>query len=171
MLTKASLVPHARATLMQRSRTATTAKRTQTKIGRFSAVQVAHKDPAYDYAFRLRHDIEQGGGMDHYGFEPVSEANYAGETWGGPRSMSERSRGRKQIHYQDTVLCKRPLETARYFQQLENEKYNAQCNLVMTASRRAGVRLRELDPGAVVVNSSKGLDKAMPQRPAQPEEA
>ena len=146
--------------------------RTQSKtLGRFSATMVANKDPGFEYSFRRKADIEEGGGMDHLGFEPVSEENYADEVWSGPRSMQARSKGRKQIVLQDTVLCKRPLETANFFKRIENEKYNAQCRLVQTASRSADVKLRELDPGAVVVNHSTGLEKAMPQRTGPTEEA
>lgn len=145
--------------------------RTQQVAGRFSATMIANKDPKFDYSFRKKSDIEQGGGMDHVGFEPVSEENYSGEVWNGPRSMQQRSMGRKQVVLQDTILCKRPMETANFFKAQENEKYNAQCRLVMTASRNADGALRRLDPGAVVVDSSTGLEKAMPQRPGITEEA
>ena len=145
--------------------------RTQQKIGRFSPTMIANKEPGMDYSFRRRADIEQGGGMDHLGFEPVGESNYAGEIWNGPRSMQQNSIGRKQVVLQDTILCKRPNETAQFFKAHEDEKYNAQCRLVMTASRSADGALRKLDPGAVIVDSSTGLEKAMPQRPGPTQEA
>ncbi len=145
--------------------------RTQQKIGRYSATMVAQKDKGFDYSFRRKADIEQGGGMDHLGYEPVSEENYNGETWNGPRSMQLRSKGRKQIVLQDTILCKRPMETANFFKAHEDEKYNAQCRLVMTASKNADGALRKLDPGAVIVDHSTGLEKAMPQRTGPTQEA
>lgn len=152
-----------------RSRTQQT-PRTQQTIGRFSATMIANKDPNFDYSFRVRKMIEEGGGMDHLGFEPVCEENYNNETWNGPRSMQVRSKGRKQILYQDTILCKRPLETANFFKRMEDEKYNSQCRLVTTASRMANQSLRNLDPGAVIVDRSSGLEKAAPQRSGPTEE-
>jgi hypothetical protein len=128
------------------------------------------KDPSCEYSFRKTSDIEQGGGMDRYGYEPVTAANHTGETWAGPKAMRNRAKNVKQIINTDTILCKRDLETARFFHNMEDEKYNAQCRLVLTASQQANVKLRELDPGAVVVNESKGLKEALPQRPGPTEE-
>lgn len=145
--------------------------RTQQAVGRYSPTMVAKKDPRFEYSFRRKVDIEQGGGMDHLGYEPVSEENYNGEVWNGPRSMQQRSKGRKQIVLQDTILCKRDKETANFFKAHEDEKYNAQCRLVMTASKNADGALRKLDPGAVVVDTSTGLEKAMPQRQGPTQEA
>lgn len=144
--------------------------RSQQSVGRFSPTMVSNKDKNFEYSFRRKFDIEQGGGMDHLGYEPIGEDNYSNETWSGPRSMQARAKGRKQIVLQDTILCKRPVETARFFQNFENERYNSQCRLVQTASRSASDALRKLDSGAVVVDSSTGLDKAMPQRPGPTQE-
>ncbi len=136
-----------------------------------SAVSVAGKDPKFDYSFRRRKDIEDGGGMDILGFEPVGEGNSSDERWNGPKSLQARTKGRKQIVNQDTILCRRPLETARYFKRLEDEKYNAQCRLVLSAAKNSQQKLRSLDPGAVVVDRHQGLEAAMVQRTGPTTEA
>jgi len=144
--------------------------RTRETIGRFSFTQIQGKDPNFDYSFQKIEDVEKGGGATFTGYEPVSEKNYAGETWGGPPSMQVRSRATKEIRYLDTIACKRDKETSAFFKRLEDEKYNAQCNLILSANQRVQVSLRQLDPGSVVVNRTTGLEKAMKQRPGPSQE-
>ena len=135
-----------------------------------SMLDVLNKDPDFEYSFRPLAAIEQGGGQDFLGYEPVGGTNYAGETWSAPRGTSPRA-GVKQMRFMDTILAKRPKETGDYFREEENERYNAQVQLVLTASKRAQGKLRQIDSGqqvAKVTGELKGSEY-FSQRPGPTE--
>ena len=135
--------------------------RTQKNRTQFYALDVDNLDPNFDYSFRRKSEVVEG--LVPYGYEPVSAANYNGETLKG-RS------GAKQISYQDVILCKRTKETTKFFKDMEDEKYNSQISLVKMAGKNAREQLRTVDPGSSVVNKSKGLER-LKQRPGPTEEA
>lgn len=126
---------------MKASKTQAIGHKTAPKV-RHSFLSVKNKDPRFDYCFRSRKDIEEGGGEDRYGWVPVGATNSAGEEWDIPHPPVQH-KGRKQIILQDTILCKRPKQTTKYFKGIEDQKYNAQVSLVKNAARNAQVRLRQ----------------------------
>jgi hypothetical protein len=139
---------------MKASKTQEIGTRTKT-TRRISRVDVANKDPNFDYCFRSRKDIEEGGGIDNHGWEVIGANNSNGECTQVP---GLKTRGKKQVAFSDVVLCKRSKEITSYYKDLEDEKYNAQKELIRTAAPRAQARLRELDPNARVVDGSSGVD-------------
>lgn len=146
------------------SRTQQNGQRTSQSITRHSALFVGNKDPNFDYSFRRKEDIEQGGGVDLYGYEPLNSSNSSGETWGGPAGMAHKTKGGKQKVYLDTVLCKRPKEVSAYFKNLEDEKYNSQVRFIRDAAKNARLALRDLDAGSVVKDESQVSAKVFTQR-------
>lgn len=149
---------------IKQNRTANLGEKTHIRKTTHSVLDVANLDPEFDYSFRRIKDVEDGDGIDQYGFEPLSAANWKGERSIGPSITMAKTKGAKQIRVQDTILCKRPLEAAKYFKDMEDEKFNAQQNLVRMAAQNAKAALRELDPGATLQDDSKGMDKAFTQR-------
>lgn len=130
---------------MKASKTKQIGTRTNRKVTRRSPLNIANKDSRFDYSFRRKADIEEGGGMDQYGFTPVNSSNSNGESFSIPGipAAKTKTRGKNQIILGDTVLCKRPLETKEYFTALENEKYNSQKRMVRDVAKRATIKLRE----------------------------
>ena len=120
-----------------------------------SRLAILNKDPAYDYSFRRKDDFKEAE-IDNYGWEPIGVGNSAGEAWALPFPV--KTKGHRQLTYHDTVLCKRKKEVSRYFQREEDEKYNAQKNLILTAARSARTKLRQLDPNAQVIDDVKSSD-------------
>jgi len=122
-----------------------------------SRLSVRNKDPNMDYSFRARKEIEEGGGQDSWGFVPVGSLNSKNEEWDMPDGFEkvQGTKGKKQLLLGDTVLCKRPKKVAEYFKRQEDMKYNAQINLVKTASKRAEVKLRNIDGAKVRDDGSK----------------
>ena len=108
--------------------------------------EIEGKEAGMEYSFRRYVDIEQGGGTDMYGYEPVDKHNSKGEAWAAPRGVKPRG-GTGQMRNMDTILCKRPEEAGDYFREEENERYNSQTQLVMTASKRANGKLRQINTG------------------------
>jgi hypothetical protein len=147
------------------SRTLQSGQRTEAHTHRHSAVAIANKDPNFDYSFRLRKEIEENGGVDHYGYEPVDASNHGGETFAGPVAKALQRRKTNRIIHHDTVLCKRPKEISRYFQERDDEKYNSQQQLVIHASKHRREELAKIrGSNATVVDQSSGLEKAFKQR-------
>src|SRR3990167_4609094 len=157
--------------MIKRGMTQELGHRTQ-KVAKFSPLMVTGKDPEFDYAFRRKSDLEQNGGIDFQGFQIVSEVNNNGERWDGPKSLQSIYSARGSISYVDTVLCKRPKEVSVFFKKLENEKYNAQVRFIQSSANRTQMKLRQLDPGASVLDNSHGLDsKVFMQRVGPNEES
>jgi len=129
-----------------------------------SPLTVLNKDPNYDYCFRNKVDIDEGGGVDHYGWEPLNAANHSGEEWGGPSGLAPKTRGKNQKVFMDTILCKRGKEVSNYFKRLEDEKYNAQVRFIRDAAKNARLALRDLDPGAIVKDESEVSSRVFTQR-------
>ena len=125
--------------------------RTQAAI-RPSRLAIENKDPNYDYSFRRRKDIEEGGGQDLLGYEPVGVGNSNGERFAIP--VATKTRGKKQLVMQDTMLCRRHKETSRYFKQFEDQKYNSQMKLIKDAASNARVKLRDIN--GTVTDEIKG---------------
>jgi hypothetical protein len=141
---------------MRSARTQEIGNRTSEKVAQASQLAIQGKDPACDYSFRLRREIEEGGGMDHYGWEPVGVSNSHGETWALPFPV--KTKGSRQIVYHDTVLCKRKKEITKWFKSEEDKKYNQQQTLIKEAAPSARQSLRKLDPNAQVVDEVKSSD-------------
>jgi len=127
-------------------------QKTQSKVGRHSPLTIYNKHDDYDYCFRSRKEIEEGGGEDAYGWQPINEANNNGEVSGGPLESITRNKtkGNKQIVYIDTIACRRPKEVGQYFKSLEDEKYNAQVKFVRDAAKDARIHLRNADQQSFV---------------------
>lgn len=119
-------------------------------------LEVLNKEPGFDYSFRRKKEIEEGGGIDEYGWEPVGVDNNKGEAWALPFPV--KTKGRKQLIFQDTILCKREKKITSYFRQLENQKYNSQKMLIAEAAGRAKAQLRQLDPNAMFQDDTKSSD-------------
>jgi hypothetical protein len=136
---------------------------------RHSAITINNKDPEYDYSWRNKKAIEDGGGQDIYGFEPIGAGNTNGETL-GPTPFKQRTAGKGQLVYLDTIACKRKKEIAEYFKEEEDERYNAQVRHVQNASKRTRAALRQLDPNAAVIDKSNYSGPGMTQRPGPTEE-
>lgn len=143
-------------------------KTSSIKTLRVSGLEITNKDPDCDYSFRRKREIEEGGGVDQYGYEPVTSENSVGEVRNIPFATAKMKTKTGMIAFHDTVLCKRPKEVSRYFQAIEDEKYNSQKEFVRTAASRAQIKMREIDPSAVIQDHSKGLN--FTQRPGPTEE-
>ena len=141
---------------MKTGKTLLSGGKTATATKRYTALSISGKDPQSDYSFRRVDAIEAGGGQDMYGYEPVKDANYAGETWDGPVGMTSKTRGTKQIRYQDVILCKRHKSVSDHFKRIEDEQYNAQTRLVLSAARMAKEKLRSIDPDCIVEDQASG---------------
>jgi len=139
--------------------------KTQNFSTQHSRCDVLNKDPDYDYCFRRKRDIEEGGGMDQYGWQPVGEGNESGEKPAIPFLVN--TKAKKQIAFDDVVLCRRKKEVTRYFKQIEDDAYNAQQRFIATAAKRAQVSLRQLDQTATVEDQS---EIKFTQRPGPTEE-
>lgn len=127
-------------------RAARTQKQKTRATPRWSRLSVTGKEPGYDYCFRRRKDIDENGGMDQHGWEPIGVANHKGEELGVPDRVKKhmaKGGGRKQIIYEDVILCKRPVEVTAFFKEQEDERYNAQVNLIKNAATSARGKLRE----------------------------
>lgn len=127
---------------------------------------VLNKDPNYDYSFRRKAEVEQGGGVDRYGYEPITKGNSNGESWAIPY-MSTKTKGSGQIVLEDVILCKRPKEVSTYFKSIEDERYNSQKLLIKNAAKNAQVKLRQLDPSATVTDSSSGINFTQRKGPTE----
>lgn len=138
-----------------KSKTKQIGQKTGQHTGRLDLV-VDGKDPNSDYAFCRFKDLEEGGGVTRSGYEPIDKENSVGEHWVAPFGVSARG-GKGQIRYQDTIYCKRPKETSKFFKEMDNDKYNSQIRLVQSASKRANGKLREIDAGYGLVNVSQDL--------------
>jgi len=147
--------------------TKTTKSKTKDKTTRVSVLDIANKDPNYDYCFRRRQDVVDG--VDKYGYEPVGEGNNSGEKWALPFKTS-RNKSKNTFVHDDVILCRRSLEARDYFKEKENEKYNAHKNLIRTAASRAQVQLRKLDQNATVRDESHGINFTQRSGPNQEEE-
>lgn len=146
---------------MKRGKTRSLGSKTQSI--RRTALMIDNKDPSFDYSFRRRKDIDEGGGQDMYGYVPVQRSNNNDEVWHGPKGLQTQSKA-KQIVYQDTILCKRPKEVSQYFQQQEDEKYNSQVRLVLSTSKRVQMGLRQIDPDATVEDGSNFNESGFSQK-------
>ena len=142
------------------SKTQSVGYRTQSTARRPSHLNVTGKDPAFDYCFRKREEIEKGGGIDQYGYEPVGRENNSGEDWALPDVIksAHKKRSGKSLIFEDVILCKRPKEVSQYFQQIEDQKYNLQVNLIKEAAPRAQAKLRMGDQRATVTSDMSGMD-------------
>lgn len=136
---------------------------------RHSALTIQNKDPNFDYSMRKRRDVEDGGGQDIYGYEPITQGNNTGEVFGA-FPMRQKTGGSKQMVYLDTIACKRPKEVSTYFKREEDERYNAQVRHVQSAAKRTRNALRELDPDSVVQDTSNFSGPSMKQRKGPTEE-
>jgi len=148
--------------------TQTTGSKTRSHT-RHSTLNIENKDPNFDYCFRRRKEIEDGGGADIFGWEPIGPANSNGESFQAFPGQ-KRTKGTGQMVYIDTVACKRPKEVSRFFKSQEDEKYNAQIQHVRTASTRTREALRELDPDSVVEEKATFKGPGMTQRKGPTEE-
>lgn len=135
----------------------------------FSPLSVQNKDPNMDYSFRRRKDIDDGNGVDVYGYEPVSARNSNGEMFGIVPHKT-RTRGKGQLVHHDVILCKRPKELSKIIKIEEDEKYNAQVRLLQNSMKKAKTALRELDPDSSFVESIKSGGPGMTQRQGPTEE-
>ena|SRR3990167_2096498 len=140
---------------MRASRTQAIGSRTP-KNAPISRLDILNKEPGFDYSFRRRKDVEEAGGVDEYGWEPVGVDNHKGEAWALPFPV--KTKGRKQLVFQDTILCKREHKFTAYFQRMENKKYNSQKMLITEAAGHAKARLRELDPNVRFEDGVKSSD-------------
>lgn len=152
------------------SRTQANGSKTAKSVTRHSALNIANKDPNFDYSFRRKEDIEQGGGVDVYGYRPVGADSKDAESYGGPAALFHKSRGKNQIVNLDTVLCKRPKEVAEYFKSLEDDKYNSQVMFVRDATKNSRDKLRSIDPRAVLTDNSDFSGKPFTQRTGKTED-
>ncbi len=142
---------------MKPSVTQSIGNKTHAITKRMSRLDILNKNPDYEYAFRLRKELEEGGGVDQYGYECVGHGNENGERWALPIG-APKSKGKKQMILQDVVLCRRKKEVGAYFRVQENQKYNSQKMLIKTIAQRAQVRLREADPNARASMDISGID-------------
>jgi hypothetical protein len=129
------------------------------KTKRPSGLEIVNKHPDFEYSFRLRKEVEEGGGQDRYGYEPVTAANTSGEARAitfAPGMKSKKAPG--AILLQDTMLCKRPKQVAAYFKSLEDEAYNSHMEMIKNSAQRAQVRLRQVDGSATVTDQTSGID-------------
>lgn len=161
--------------VFMRNQTARNGSKTSSKTStRHSALTIIGKDPNFDYCFRTKHDIEQGGGEDSYGWQAIGEDNYAGEKSGGPLAQFHKTKSSKQIVYMDTIACKRPKEVSRYFQSEDDEKYNSQVNFVKSVGRNTQQKLREALSAdgfkSDVEDNSQYAGRSMTQRKGTTEE-
>ena len=151
---------------MRSAKTQSIGAKTKNFSPQISRLAILGKNPAYDYSFRRKKEIEEGSGMDEYGYEHVGIGNTDGETWATPVPL--KSKGARQIVYQDTILCRRKKEVSQYFINQENEKYNTQKQMISESARNARIQLRKLDPNAVVTDDIKSSD-GFSQRPGPTE--
>lgn len=151
-----------------RGRTHQVGSKTQNTT-RYSPLAVANKDPAFDYSWQRRREIEDGGGVNNKGWIPIDATNTNGETWDGPKEMMGKTQG-SQLRNEDTVLCKRPKSVSAWLKSQEDEAYNAQARFVQSAAKNAQAELRKIDPNAVVSDRSEGMEKAFTQRTGPTEE-
>lgn len=157
------------------SKTNSVASGVATKAGssshNFSRIKIDNLDPSFDYSFRLKMDVEKGGGMDRYGYEAVNESNSCGESWASPIAAYSKKRF-GTIILEDTVLCKRPLEIKTYWDNENNKRYNSQIRFVNQNSQAAKQKLRNaesalgLENKADVTDSSHFSGPGFTQRPA-----
>lgn len=138
--------------------------RNTAKTAGHSPLSVFNKDPNFDYSFQSRAAVEEGGGVDHNGWEALGVHNSNGEEWGGPAGLAPKTKGKSQKVYIDTILCKRSKEVSQYFKRFEDEKYNAQIRFIRDAAKNARVALRELDPGSIVKDETETSSKVFTQR-------
>jgi hypothetical protein len=140
---------------MKPSKTLEKGTNTQSKLNRFSRLDIKNKNPNYEYCFCSRKEVEQGGGTDQYGFAPVAHGNSDGEDWAIPLGGGKNN---KQKILQDTILCRRRKEVGDIFRAQENVKYNSQKNLIKQAAPNAQAKLRQLDPKATVTDQISGVE-------------
>ncbi len=140
--------------------------KTSKAFQRHTRVTIYGKDPKMDYSFRPRKDIEEGGGEDLYGYVPIDAENWNGETSSGPKSSLRNSKQFRQIRYMDTIACKRPLETKKFFDQEADERYNAhkQWSLYVSA-QEAKSNLRKVDGKGEVTSDIQVTGRGFSQRP------
>ena len=155
------------------SKTQTVANGEKTsKHTRHSALFIQNKDPNFDYSMRRKKEIEDGGGQDIHGYEPVCARNYNGEVFGSfpfKRQVSK-TKGSKQYVYHDTILCKRPVEVTKYFKDLEDERYNSQVMHVRNAAKNARAAINGMGGDGTFVSKSSFAGPGMTQRKGPTEE-
>ena len=130
---------------------------------RHSTLTIHGKDPNFDYSFRTRKAVEDGGGEDIYGWRPIGEGNNSGENF-SLFPGQKRTSGSKAMNYLDTVACRRPKETSKYFREEEDDKYNSQIMHVRNASKRARDAFRSMDSDSVVKEKVEFKGPGMTQR-------
>lgn len=121
---------------------------------------ILNRDPRFDYSFQRRKDVEEGGLGEQLGWEPVTAKNSCGETWAGPSGAISKTAAKKSLYFQDTLLCKRPLEVSAEIKRMEDEKYNAQKFLVKNAARNARIQLRQIEESIGLEPSASVEDRS-----------
>ena len=144
-------------------RTQKVGDKTSSHTRRLSAINIQNRDPNFDYSFRRKKEVEDGGGQDIYGYVPIGESNSNGETLGA-YPVLQRTKGSKQLVYLDTIACKRPKEVGQFFKAEEDERYNAQVRHVQTSAKKTRHALRSLDPDSVVKDDGSYGGPGMTQR-------
>jgi len=133
------------------------------KHTKFSYLNIQNRNPAYDYSFQRRREIEDAGGQHPLGWEPITAGNEDGESLAS-LPFTEKTRGTGNMIYHDTIACRRKKEVSRFLKTEEDERYNAQIAHVRSASKRAREALRELDSEATVLDKSRFSGPGMTQR-------
>lgn len=117
---------------------------TQGWSGRSSFLNVKGKDPNFDYSFQRRIKLEEGGGVTVDGWAAVNAENHAGEKADGPASWANTA-AKKEIRFEDVVLCKRPKYVSAQLKMRETEKYNRNARLIRDAAPQARMAFREAE--------------------------
>lgn|SRR3990167_2372641 len=141
---------------MRSAKTQEIGSRTPKNAAQVSRLAITGRNPAFDYSFQRHKDIEDSGGQDEYGWEPVGIGNHDGEALAVPFPV--KTKGVRQFKFQDTILCRRKKEITQYFQRQEDDKYNTQKSLIVEAAGRARTQLRKMDPDATIRNEIKSSD-------------
>lgn len=91
-----------------------------------SRLNVLNKDPAYDYCWKRKAEVESSG-ISLDGFVPVTDTNKANESYGINHQMNAGGNNTTYIFmYEDVVLCKRPKDVAEYYNAREKSLRQAQ---------------------------------------------
>lgn len=138
---------------------------------RNSALSVIGKNPDFDYCFRKKSDIQDGGGEDMYAWSPVKQGNSSGEEHDNPLARyragnrgSKTAASKKEITHLDVVLCRRPKEVGEYFQSQEDQKYNAGVGFIKSVSKNAREKFRDGGADVSVKDSSRHEGPSVNQR-------
>lgn len=148
--------------------------RSAVRSHRASRTAVTGKDPDYEYSFKRRVDVlTDGGSAMQEGWEAINKENSKGENWetaNHVRTLKDRTKATGEIHFHDTVLCRRHKEDAAYFKNFEDRKYNAQMKLLNEAAKDAKQKLRPIGDQAGLKDEFKQTGRQFTQR-AGPTEA